>query len=82
MNKYSEDFGEALNQIANDPEADGPHLWYYLKQLSNLSPVILNGEFTEEEVNLVFEHCGITKDIMMKIVDKFLERLDEKMNEK
>ena len=78
-NKYSEDFGEALKEIANDPDADPEDLLYFLIGLESIGILIKEGKYDENIVNLVFEKTGITNEILMKIVDKFLLHVENNM---
>lgn len=72
MKKYSDDFGEALKQIADDENADPLDLYYYLNQIAKIGLAIKNKEFSSEDVDEVFAHTGITNEILQKILDKFL----------
>lgn len=76
MNKYSEDFGEAIKEISEDENPDPVDLYYYIKELSSLGTAINEGKFSEKYIELVFENEGITKDVLQKIVDKFLIYID------
>jgi hypothetical protein len=77
--KYSEDFGEYVKEIANDENAEGTDLLYCLKQLEHVGIAIKDGELNEGDVNLVCEHHGITNEVLMKIVDKFLIIISNEM---
>ena len=72
FNKYSDDFGEFVKEIANDDNAEPHHIWACLSELESLGTAINNGVIKEGDVDLVFNHYGITKDILMVIVDKLL----------
>lgn len=70
--QYSKDFGEFVKELAKDEHASPYDLLYCLKELSEIGKAIKERNLDEDDVNTVMNNSGITNEIIMKIIDKFL----------
>ena len=70
--KY-EDIGDMTKKLASNENPDPVELLFCLKEWEKVGIAINDSFLNEDEVKLVLDSEGITSEIIMKVVDKFLE---------